>query len=309
MPTRAANANALNASRGIGSCGARPERMTATFARRFASLAIVLSACAPSIALSQTPSPLQEWQYSSGIVLERLFQPTVPQWRVVLGAAAEYKPLYDGAQLTRVQGGPVINVRYRDIAFASLGEGIGVNVLHGKNYLAGIALGYDLGRRVSDDYGHLHGLGDIGRAPAVKAFVSYAVSKNFPLVVRADVRQIVGGADGLVADFGAYMPLPGSSKKLIMFAGPSITYANRRYVQKEFGVTAAQALASGYPVYDAHAGSNTVGFGFSATRFVTDHWLVNMDATVNRLLGSARDSPITQRTVQPAVALSVAYQW
>ncbi len=154
----------------------------------------MLWACSPSTALSQTPSPLQEWQYSSGIVLERLFEPDLPDWRVVLGAGAEAKPLYDGAELSRVQGGPVINIRYNDIAFVSVGEGVGVNVLRGENYRAGVVLGYDLGRRVEDDYGHLHGLGDIGRAPAVKLFVSYAISKEFPMVLRGDVRQIIGGA-------------------------------------------------------------------------------------------------------------------
>jgi outer membrane scaffolding protein for murein synthesis (MipA/OmpV family) len=120
---------------------------------------------------------------------------------------------------------------------------------------------------------------------------------------------MIGGADGLVADLGAYMPLPGSSKKLIMFAGPSITYADHRYLQKEFGVTPTQALASGYPVYNVHAGTNAVGLGFSATRFITDHWLVNMDTAVNHLLGSARESPITQKTVQRALAISFAYTW
>ena len=282
---------------------------TAILSRRLTCLAFLLWACSPSTALSQTPSPLQEWQYSSGIVLERMFEPNLPDWRAVLGAAAEAKPLYDGAALSRVQGGPLINIRYRDIAYVSVGEGIGVNVLRGENYRAGIQLGYDLGRRVSDDIGHLHGLGDIRRAPSVEAFASYAVSKQFPLVLRGDVRQIIGGADGMVADVGMYMPLPGSSKKLIMFAGPSITYADHRYLQKEFGVTPAQALASGYPVFDPHAGTSAVGFGFSATRFVTDHWLINLDGAVNHLLGSARESPITQRSVQRALALSFGYMW
>jgi outer membrane scaffolding protein for murein synthesis (MipA/OmpV family) len=282
---------------------------TAKVSRLFVYLAFMLWAGAASNASAQTPSPLQEWQYSSGIVLERLFKPDLPEWRVVLGAAAEAKPLYDGAELSRVEGGPVINIRYRDIAFVSIGEGVGVNLFRGDHYRVGILLGYDLGRRVSDDIGHLHGLGDIGRAPTVEAFASYAISKEFPLVLRGDVRQIVGGADGLVADLGAYMPLPGSSRKLIMFAGPSITYADHRYLQKEFGVTPVQALASGYPIYDVHAGSDAVGVGFSVTRFITDHWLINMDTAVNHLLGSARDSPITQRTVQRALALSFAYTW
>jgi outer membrane scaffolding protein for murein synthesis (MipA/OmpV family) len=284
-------------------------RSPVKISQRLAYLAFTLWACIPSTASSQTPSPLQEWQYSGGTVLERMFEPDLPDWRVILGAAAEARPLYDGAAASRVLGGPLINIRYRDIAFVSVGEGIGVNLLRGDNYRAGIQIGYDLGRRVSDDYTHLHGLGDIARAPTAEAFASYAVSKEFPLVLRGDVRQYIGGADGMVADVGVYMPLPGSSKKLIMFAGPSITYADHRYLQKEFGVTAAQALASGYRIYDPHAGTSAVGFGFSATRFITDHWLINADTAVNHLLGSARESPITQRTVQTALSLSFGYAW
>ena len=49
-----------------------------------------------------------------------------------------------------------------------------------------------------------------------------------------------------------------------MLAGPSYTYANHRYMQKEFGVTTTQSIASGYPVYDAHSGSDAVGLGFSS---------------------------------------------
>jgi outer membrane scaffolding protein for murein synthesis (MipA/OmpV family) len=277
--------------------------------RRLLYLFVLLWACVPRAAWSQTPSPLQEWQYSSGIALEKLFEPNLPDWDVVLGAGGEYKPLYDGAELTRKQAGPVINVRYKDIAFASVGEGLGINLIHGKHYRGGIALGYDLGRLVSNDVGHLHGLGDIGRAPDVKVFASYVLSKSFPLVVRGDVRQIVGGADGMLADLGAYLPIPASSKRLIVLVGPSYTYADHRYMQKVFGVTATQSIASRYPVYGAHAGSDAVGFGFSATGFVTEHWLINMDAAVNRLLGSARGSPITQKTTQHALGLSVAYSW
>jgi outer membrane scaffolding protein for murein synthesis (MipA/OmpV family) len=80
-------------------------------------------------------------------------------------------------------------------------------------------------------------------------------------------------------------------------------------MHKEFGVTTTQSIASGYPVYDAHAGSEAVGFGFSATGFISTHWLINVDMAVNHLLRSAVDSPITQQTTQHVFALSVAYSW
>ena len=260
-------------------------------------------------ARAQTPSPLQEWQYSSGIALQNLFEPNLPDWRVVMGAAVEHKPLYDGASLTRTLGGPVINIRYKDLWFASVGEGLGVNLWTGEHYRAGLALTYDLGRYVHDDVTHLTGLGDLKIAPAPKAFISYVISKSFPLVVRADVRQIIGGADGMVADLDAYLPLPGSSRRFIMFAGPSYTYADHRYMQREFGVTTSQSIASGYPVYDARSGSDAAGFGFSSTLFITPKVLLNFDTAINRLLGSAVDSPITQRRTQHVFIVSLAYAW
>lgn len=94
-----------------------------------------------------------------------------------------------------------------------------------------------------------------------------------------------------------------------MFAGPSITFADRRYMQREFGVDAAQSLASGYPAFYPHAGTSAEGVGFSATWFVTKHWLLNMNAALNRLRGGASESPITQETNQRVLDLAFAYSW
>jgi outer membrane scaffolding protein for murein synthesis (MipA/OmpV family) len=277
--------------------------------RGFAYLTFMLCVCVPRMALSQTPSPLQEWQYPGGTILEKLYDPNLQDWRVVLGVAVAALPRYDGGLAYRVSPGPVIVILYRDIAFASVGEGIGVNLLHGDKYRVGVAAGFDLGRPMSDDYKHLHGLGDIKPAPVLKVFGSYVISKAFPLVLRADVRRIVGGADGLLGDLEAFMPLPGSSKTFVMFAGPSITFSNRQYMRKVFGVSAAQAAASAYPVYHAHGGYTAVGLGFSASRFLTQHWLINADLAWNRLHGSASESPITQSAWQGVVALSTEYRW
>jgi len=291
--------------------GSNPERYcrAARLTIRAACALLLSWILQPGTAGAQTPSPLQEWQYSGGIVLARLFEPHLPEWRTVAGVATEVQPVYDGSNAYRVQPGPVFNIRYKDIAFLSVGEGLGVNLLRGDHYQAGVAVAYDLGRKMSDDYTHLRGLGDIAPAPAFKAFATYVLAKKFPLVLRADVRQIVGGANGMVGDLEAYLPLPGSSRKFVMFAGPSITYADHRYLQHVFGVDRAQSLASGYPEFGVHGGENAVGVGFSATRFITKHWLVNLDAAVNHLRGSAEESPIIQQRRQRVLALSTEYMW
>jgi outer membrane scaffolding protein for murein synthesis (MipA/OmpV family) len=272
-------------------------------------LLLVLCAWWPRMAPAQTPSPLQEWQYPGGISLYSLFMPEIPEWRTTLGLAEVVQPRYAGSQSYRFQTGPVIDVRYFDVAFASVGEGLGVNVLHGTHYRLGMALGYDLGRGLTNYYERPRGFGDIAPAPVVKLFGSYVISKGLPLILRADVRQFVGGADGAIGDLEAFMPLPGSSETLIMLAGPSITFADRLYQSKEFGISAAQSRASGFPQFNAYGSANAAGVGFSGTWIFRKHWLLNAEAATDLLLGSSAASPVTTSKVQGTVALSFAYWW
>jgi len=158
---------------------------------RQGAVVILLLACFSPIAISQTPSPLQEWQYSGGVILARLFEPDVPEFRRILGIASEVEPLYSGARADKVQGGPVISIYYRDIAFLSTGDGIGYNILRGDHYQVGVAMAYDLGRSEQKDLNSLRGLGDIGAAPVAKVFGTWVLSKKFPLILRTDVRQFI----------------------------------------------------------------------------------------------------------------------
>jgi outer membrane scaffolding protein for murein synthesis (MipA/OmpV family) len=284
--------------------GSRPNQLA------FLVFILGVLALGPHPAQSQTPSPLQEWQYSGGLILAKLFEPDLPEWRRVVGVAAEVQPAYDGARAYRVSGGPVINIQYRDRAFLSTGDGLGVNILHGTHYQVGFALAYDLGRKERDDLANLHGMGDISAAPVAKVFGSWVISRYFPMILRVDARQFLGGAQGLVGDAGVYIPLPGSSKTFVMFAGPSITMATHHYLQTLYGVSPQQSLASGHPVYDIpHAGTSAVGVGFSATKFLSSHWLINADMALNQIRGSPAHSPLVERRTQRVLALSVNYTW
>ena len=259
---------------------------------------------------AQTPSPLQEWQYSGGIILARLFEPDLPRFRTILGLAAEVQPVYDGSRAYRLEGGPVINIHYRDIAFISTGEGLGYNLLRGDHYQLGIGVTYDLGRKEKDDLTNLHGMGNIGAAPVGKIFGSWVLSRHFPMILRVNARQFVGGAQGAVGDASVYLPLPGSSHTFVMFAGPSITLATHHYLQTLYGVTPAQSLLSGHPVYEIpRDGTSAAGVGFSASKFLTEHWILNLDTAINQIRGNASRSPLVERRTQRILALSIDYQW
>jgi outer membrane scaffolding protein for murein synthesis (MipA/OmpV family) len=128
--------------------------------------------------------------------------------------------------------------------------------------------------------------------------------------MRVDARQFIGGAQGLVGDASVYLPLPGSSKTFVMFAGPSITLATHHYLQTLYGVTPVQSAASGRPVYDIpHAGTSAAGVGFSATKFITPRWLFNVDAAINQIRGSPAHSPLVETRTQRVLAISMEYMW
>jgi len=273
---------------------------------------IIFLACftAPAAVIAQTPSPLQEWQYSSGLILARMFESDLPEFRVITGIGSAIQPVYDGSRAYRVLGGPVLNVQFKDIAFISTGDGIGYNVVHKRGLQLGIGVAYDLGRKERDDYNNLIGMGDKRLSAVPKLFGTWALSQEFPLVIRADIRHLLRAGGGNIADLGAYLPLPGSSSRLAMFFGPSITVANRRYLQDIYGVTSQESASSKHVAYSIkHSGIEAMGLGFSATWTVSRHYLVNVDAAINYLGHLPRDSPLVERGSGHVVALSFDYAW
>jgi outer membrane scaffolding protein for murein synthesis (MipA/OmpV family) len=255
-------------------------------------------------AAAQTPSPLANWQYSAGEVLAKLGDEPLPEWRITLGATGSVAPKYEGADNYQVTPGGIIDIRYRDIAFFSNGEGLGVNLLRGDTYRAGLAVGYDLGRNDNDDF-RIRGLGDVDLAPEGKLFGQVFI---LPVVLAIDVRRGIGGHDGWIGDLGAYMPLSGS-EKFVAFAGPSITLADQNYMDSYFSVSPGQAANSRLPAFQADAGFKNASFGITALYFITDHWFIVADRAVERLLGDAARSPVTQSRTQFAFDISIAYSF
>jgi outer membrane scaffolding protein for murein synthesis (MipA/OmpV family) len=268
-------------------------------------LAPIAYLAATASASAQTPSPFAYWQNDAGVVLRPLGGP-VPNWDVTVGMGAAVIPLYEGSDHYRTVPSPAVDIRYKDIAFLSTGDGLGVNLLRGETYRAGVALGYDVGR-TQHAAGRLNGIGGIPPAPVARAFAEAYV---LPFVFAADIRRSIGGTDGLIGDLGAYMPVIGT-ETLAVFVGPGITFADQHYVRKYFGVGPSQAAPhSGLPLYNsAGGGASNANFGVSIDYHYTDNWMLNGDIGYERLLGDAASSPIVQTKNQIGVAVTIAYEF
>jgi outer membrane scaffolding protein for murein synthesis (MipA/OmpV family) len=274
--------------------------------RRISLLLILVSFIATGLAVDargQTPLPLANWQYSTGVVLAPLAGP-VPEWRVTFGPGASVQPIFPGAKRYEFQPSGIIDIRYRDIAFVSDGEGIGVDLLHGRGYRAGIAIAYDLGRNSHDDP-RLHNLRNVDPAAEPKLFAQYFL---LPVVLTADVRKAVGGHEGVIGDLGAYVPLPLGAHSFL-FVGPSLTMADSRYMQSYFSVSPAEAASSGLRPFGAQGGFRNATMGASAVFLFGDHWLLDVDSAYERLLGDAVKSPITETRNQLFLSVNVGYRF
>jgi len=262
-----------------------------------------IAALAATPLAAQTPSPLVNWQYSVGEVLAPLGGP-LPDWRITLGAGADLQPVYEGSKRLQVLPSLVIDARYKGILFASDGEGVGVNVIRGQTYRAGVAVAYDLGRDHHAQH-RLTGLGNVDPAPEAKLFAEYFL---LPFVYTVDIRKAIGGHDGVIGDLGMYVPLP-VAEDFYVFTGPSVTFADSTYMQAYFGISSAQAARSQFHVFTAHGGLDRAGWGVTALYKWSEHWWLEAEGAWEYMLGDAGRSPIVEDRSQFAAGANILYRF
>lgn len=213
-----------------------------------------------------------------------------------------YRPKYEGSKEMEVTPIPLISASFGDHIHVDP-SGLIVDAFSADGFTVGIKGGYDLGRKESDS-DHLRGLGDIDAGGVVGAKLAYQYGRAR---VYANIDRIIGGSEGLTGTLGA--DLTQTYDRFVLSAGASATLADNNYMQSYFGVTSQQAALSGLQQYDAKAGLKRFDVDASITYMATRNWLVRGQVGVGFLVGDAKDSPITERTVQPSAMVAVGYKF
>jgi MipA family protein len=248
--------------------------------RRFAAaLGAAISVFLASPGFAQAPAPAAPPA-----------KPETPVWSVSVGAGTFVTPEYEGSKDYKIQPYPFVEVRYRDVAFLNLREGLGVNVVNTPSLRFGPFVNYR-GGRDQDANSALKGLGDVDPALDAGGFAEYRYER---FRVGLNARQAVtdtklGALVGLSAS-AQLVQTPGFT----LSVGPSATWASGDYMETYFGVSSAQAARSGLRRYEASSGFKDYGGNLTASYALDEKWRVTSLVSVKRLIGDAADSPIVK---------------
>lgn len=222
--------------------------------------------------------------------------------RAVIGVAAVYAPAYQGADDYRLMPFPVIDVAYGRF-FAGGRKGVGYTVVDGPQLKVGAAATYVPGYRRRDAP---TGVGRLDGGAGLRLAADMRLGGVMATVGATEV--VSGDVDGMLVDAGLAYPIR-VSDRLSLTPSVSATWADSQYNRAYFGISAAQSAASTLPVYRPGGGVKDVSIALGANYRLNDKVSLAATASLSRLTGDARNSPIVVDPSQPAAVLSVAYRF
>jgi outer membrane protein len=226
-------------------------------------------------------------------------------WSAALGGGAWLHPRFPGSDATYAQPLPYFDVHYGDF-FLVTGDGLGAYLFRSHGAWAAASIAPELRRRRESDDEHLRGLGDVRRTARAEFQAGYTASC---FTAKADVAtDIAHRGQGTIVDLtlATHYPVLG---RVHIESGVAAQWANRLFNDSFYGVTAAQAMASGLPEYSPASGLDELRVFLGASFAFDRHWLAVGRIAAVHLTRRATDSPITERRNDGEFQLFAAFRF
>jgi outer membrane scaffolding protein for murein synthesis (MipA/OmpV family) len=229
---------------------------------------------------------------------------TNQSWQVSIGGGLSYAPRYEGAANDRLRFMPLFDASYKNGKFfISPLRGIGYNFSDDKDFQYGIRVNIGRGRDQDVDP-HLNGMGSINYVPEAGVYFNerigaYYISSAFS-----------SGNYGTHAEVGTGIGYPvGNADRLRV--GINLNWGDYKYCQTYFGVTTAQAQASGnvLSTFEANAGVMDYALTSNWVHNYDKKWFSNSGMSFKQLIGSAQESPLTQRNFMASANFLMGYRF
>ncbi|MDT0576576.1 MipA/OmpV family protein [Croceicoccus sp. F390] len=211
--------------------------------------------------------------------------------RVRVGVGPGFGPAYPGAG--DVTFGPYFDI---DLAadgelfgFESPDESFGIPVVEFGGFYIGPAIALT-GKRKQEDTAP--GLRTIGTT--IEPGVALQAELGDRFYTYAEVRRGINGHNAFTGQAGVDYIVRAADSDFAVSVGPRLKWGDAKHAQAYFGVTDAEALASGLDAYDPDGGIQSVGGVASIDLPIDGKWGLMSFAGYQRLVGDAADSPVTR---------------
>ncbi|MFZ6645374.1 MipA/OmpV family protein [Undibacterium sp. TJN25] len=223
-----------------------------------------------------------------------------------LGAALLSLPRYTGSDQRRLAEYPLFDAQWKNGAFVSLVSGLGYNLSKDPTIQYGLRVTVEPSRDESRS-GRLHGLGDVDAALEPGVFFNYVPTANYALV--SSLRYGSGvDRNGLQLSLGGRYTTALNNKHRLS-ATLDANWANSNYQQSYFGVTAAQAAASGYTQFTPSSGITDIRLGANWNWSIDSKWSLITGASVKHLVGDSARSPFVDQKNPVSVFSAASYSF
>ncbi|MDP6786419.1 MAG: MipA/OmpV family protein [Rhodospirillales bacterium] len=212
-------------------------------------------------------------------------------WNFTLGAGVALQPEYEGANDYVAAPLPVLDIRYRDVAFlsaldsaGSIQDGLGWNAFKTPNFRVGPMATYYWGNSNRPT-----GINDVDPGFQIGAFAEFAFD-HWKFDTRV-LYGVSGSSEGARLNLGAaYGTRINKDWRVIARANTTVINANE--MKTYFGVNSREASDSGLAEYSPGSGFYDVGLDVDLTYDVSKAWSVIGKVKSHYLIGDAADSPL-----------------
>jgi MipA family protein len=229
-----------------------------------------------------------------------------------VGLGVATLPTYEGSPNRRTLVVPdlLLSYRTRDWGTFELGQrGLVWHALEAGGFRLGLVAGFDPGRKTDKPSAanprpgdkRLAGMGDVRASDEVGVDIGYG-----PVTLAARHSPGDRGHQGVQVDLSAGFPLPITERLGLRF-GASATWADEKYLQAYFGVTAAQAAATSFRAFAPKAGLRKAELTLGADYSLASRWKLQGSIAASMLRGDAAKSPLVARKSAASASVGVAY--
>lgn len=224
-----------------------------------------------------------------------------------VGIGVNFAPRYQGSDESRTSGIPGFEYHWANGMFVGGTDGlVGVQLNATPQLHLGLALGLDEGRKESDSR-YLTGMGDVVDHGTFNLFAKVAVNDQLGLSTGLQLGTGNSGKGGLLNVGASYGVSLAPATRLSFNVGA--TLANSEYMQDYFGVSAAQASATGYKRYIPDSGVRDVTVDIGLQHQITREWMLFTTIKSTTLSNAAKESPLVRKATSQSAYAGVAWSF